>query len=1103
MKKLFSLFCLFVCALMVVNAEPFGIIVNGKHYFAGTKNDSPMDPSFQEYMALGVPLKSGDVLALYDEGAKASWAVTLDPASVPGISKTSDTQYSCTADGCYDFYIKLKYQADQLYVGKGADGCTDWGKDIGDDPTPGECQDGPYGLEINEKDIVNAPMFGDPDAQGRVQYKASCVDLKVGDVIKLANLSCEARWMSDVDPYGAYQSFDGGPAIGSLTCKAAGKYDFYIKLSADQGDLIYIGVGEDCDSPIPPTPCPDERPNYQSSVPSQCPDIILQSFYYDSYQNKGYGDTKWKTLQKQAAEIGTYFDLVWLPPSAKSEGGTGYHPRQYSNQNSDWGTKADLVKLIDMFHEAGAKVIADVVVNHLGCKSTWCDFFEQDFGCYGKFQPTTSWICNSDEINFDSEAGDCYKKASGPNDDGYNGESNYASARDLAHNDANVRNMCKAYTRWLKNYIGYDGYRYDYCKGFHMSHVNDYNSAAKNYFSILEFWSGTDDIWSRIQDANYNTLAFDFQTKYQALSDYDGKAGLCTGNYSGCKGSGLLGAGHSKYAVTYVDSHDTFQRDGNEFGGKGNSMKTVAMRNRVKQANAFILSMPGVPCVFYPHWSYFKAEIKNMIDARHLAGVHSESAVSDEVAEAGGYTCKVQGKNGYLVLQLGNKVTDSYSGYIKKASGNGYAMWVKLNSDVAPDVMVNPGTSVFRDNVAGLTINFEAVGGCTTGGLTTCTIYYTTDGTEPTTASKSFTDKGTLNIKENTTLKVMGVCGNAKSEIKTYTYTYKAPQTTPIVLRFAKPETWDAVYFFVCDTAWNPYNGAWPGKEVTIGTDGWYTFTCPAELKAVNFIFNNNKGGEQSSDLYTEDDVCYVWGGTDAVLDETCAGSKVTFSLVVSPQSCTFRDNVKGLDVTATAIGATGDATIYYTTDGSTPTEASQSVKNVLKLNVKETTTFKAFAAANGQKTDVQSLTYTYKAPQTKPITVTFNNLGGWAKVGLYAWATDDAQTKLVGDWPGVELQKGADGLYTYQFDGSIKEMNLIFNDMTDGGMQTQDLYTDEDFCWEWTGKNAQPCTGTGLDNVMIDANMPYHKLLLDNHLYIIYKGVLYDTMGQAVKKLQ
>ena len=109
-----------------------------------------------------------------------------------------------------------------------------------------ECQDGPYGLQINGSRVVEAPKFGDPDAQGRVQYKASCVELQAGDIIKLINLSCDETWMVDIDPYGSYQSFEGGKAAGELTCKTAGSYDFYIKLSMDAGDLVYIGPGENC-----------------------------------------------------------------------------------------------------------------------------------------------------------------------------------------------------------------------------------------------------------------------------------------------------------------------------------------------------------------------------------------------------------------------------------------------------------------------------------------------------------------------------------------------------------------------------------------------------------------------------------------------------------------------------------------------------------------------------------------------------------------------------------------------------------------------------------------------------------------------------------------
>ena len=108
-----------------------------------------------------------------------------------------------------------------------------------------QCQDGPYGVQINGSKVVDAPKFGDPDYQGRVQYRAACVELAVGDKIKLINQSCDATWMVDLDPYGEYQNFEGGKSAGQLTCKKAGQYDFYIKLK-ENDDLVYVGAGEGC-----------------------------------------------------------------------------------------------------------------------------------------------------------------------------------------------------------------------------------------------------------------------------------------------------------------------------------------------------------------------------------------------------------------------------------------------------------------------------------------------------------------------------------------------------------------------------------------------------------------------------------------------------------------------------------------------------------------------------------------------------------------------------------------------------------------------------------------------------------------------------------------
>ena len=144
MKKVFTVMAAAMMA-MSLSAASYGILVNGKMYFAGANNPTPGDPSFQEYMVLGVSLNQGDYCQLYDMDNKASWVVQLDPASTSDIS-LGDGKYTINKSACYDFYIKLKWGEDQLYVGGDASCSGITGVDItggGTDPvdppvTPGE-----------------------------------------------------------------------------------------------------------------------------------------------------------------------------------------------------------------------------------------------------------------------------------------------------------------------------------------------------------------------------------------------------------------------------------------------------------------------------------------------------------------------------------------------------------------------------------------------------------------------------------------------------------------------------------------------------------------------------------------------------------------------------------------------------------------------------------------------------------------------------------------------------------------------------------------------------------------------------------------------------
>ena len=132
MKKIYA-FCAAMLMTLSMSAANYGILVNGNTYFAASyEGQDPYGEGFEQYLA-HVQVKAGDFCQLCDADNKAVWAVDLNSSSVAGFTRNGD-KYDVTVDGCYDFYIKLKYQADQLYIGEGSD-CGE-GIDISGD-TPG------------------------------------------------------------------------------------------------------------------------------------------------------------------------------------------------------------------------------------------------------------------------------------------------------------------------------------------------------------------------------------------------------------------------------------------------------------------------------------------------------------------------------------------------------------------------------------------------------------------------------------------------------------------------------------------------------------------------------------------------------------------------------------------------------------------------------------------------------------------------------------------------------------------------------------------------------------------------------------------------------
>lgn len=409
-------------------------------------------------------------------------------------------------------------------------------------------------------------------------------------------------------------------------------------------------------------------------VPAQCEDVMLQAFYWDSYRLDKYGKTIWINLLKDTAAINANFDLVWLPPSAKG-GGVGYYHQCLSDQNSDWGQKMNLQKLIQALRAGGTKVIADVVINHRGNKSSWCDFYEDDFTFLygGKFQLTEEHICSGDECFTDASSSCKGGTLRGAADTG----TNDSGARDLDHTSAYVQSWAKAYLKWLKGNMKYEGFRYDMTRGYNGKYLSMYNQAAQPYISVSEFWEGIGQQVNHLKAAEYNTMIFDFPLKY-TLGD-----AIVKGSYGLLKNpaNSLRGKGYAKYAVTFIDNHDTFERSdsqGNQFGGYNVDLGTDKVKAQILQANAYILMMPGIPCVFWPHWKSYQKEINEMIAIRKKAGIHSESLVTDEITGTLKYSATIHGKNGKVILRLGNnRETSAPAGYYMAAIGNHYSIYLE------------------------------------------------------------------------------------------------------------------------------------------------------------------------------------------------------------------------------------------------------------------------------------------------------------------------------------------------------------------------------------------------------------------------------------------
>lgn len=353
--------------------------------------------------------------------------------------------------------------------------------------------------------------------------------------------------------------------------------------------------------------------------------VLMQAFYWDCPREEDQEYAWWKLVAAKLGELhGAGFSALWLPPASKGAniGGMsmGYDVYDYydlgeyeqksvqAGETRTWfGSKTDLTALIAAAHMRHMKVYADLILNH----NNGADAEELNPIINQKrwtgFNPksrtfTRDWSCFNPSPYPDSDPGA------------------FGSMPDLCHTNPRVMTGILNHAKWMVEEIGFDGFRYDFVKGFggwivRAIHDRTYRRDGKtiNIFGVGECWAGDTsiDTWldSVNQWAEHRAGAFDFPLRYR-LKDLCDSPGFSLRTLAD---GGVLMRDRPFEAVTFVDNHD--------FRGSDEVINDKML------AYAFILTHEGYPCVYWKdYFRYGLAEPGKPSGIERLVQVHESHA---------------------------------------------------------------------------------------------------------------------------------------------------------------------------------------------------------------------------------------------------------------------------------------------------------------------------------------------------------------------------------------------------------------------------------------------------------------------------------------------
>ncbi|MBI4860467.1 MAG: alpha-amylase [Candidatus Riflebacteria bacterium] len=403
-------------------------------------------------------------------------------------------------------------------------------------------------------------------------------------------------------------------------------------------------------------------------------EILFQAFTWDANVN-GQKHVWYRHVQTKVEDLATTgVTHVWFPPPSRSVSAQGYMPGDYydlgkgealDHNRTLYGNEDELKQCLARFKQRGVTCLADIVINHR-CGS------HQDNGQWNVFHPPSGKAMWEKWAIVQGDTGGTGQPDSG---------SDFGAAPDIDHANPKVRADLVEWLKWLKGTVGFDGFRFDYVKGYGPQFVKEYLEKTSPEFAVGEYWTSLDysnayllpiqnahrqKLCDWIDGTAGSSLAFDFTTKgilqealrnyeFWRLKDADGKA------------AGLLGWWPDR-AVTFIDNHDTGSTQQHwPFPG-----------DKVLAGYAYILTHPGVPTIFWDHFYGWGEQchdtIQKLAQLRHSMRINRASKLEILVADQGRYVGRIDGR---VTLSLGDRNWQPGPGWKERLFGPSFTVWVK------------------------------------------------------------------------------------------------------------------------------------------------------------------------------------------------------------------------------------------------------------------------------------------------------------------------------------------------------------------------------------------------------------------------------------------